>query len=159
MIKVTITNKMKGWAQVKARSHVKGKRFDSDIDKRDSVYLGYLGDAVFQKEYPYAEHCDRSDYDFLLAHNKIDVKSWWSKYKPKIEYFVQIPFRDIDRMPEVYVFICLNVEHDIGWIVGWIYAETFKETAAFKNKNTERGQAIRYTADCLELPVSKLRTF
>ena len=150
---------MKGWAQSKAHAHVKGKRFDGDIDKRGSVYLGYLGDAVFQEEYPFAEHYDQSDYDFLLAHNKIDVKSWWSKYKPRTTFFVQIPVKDAERTPDVYVFVCLNVKDDIGWLVGWVEAETFKRVAILKKKNAMRGQAIKYTADCLEMPVNELGTF
>jgi len=159
MLRIIITAEMKEWARDKAQRHVKGKRFDSDIDKRNSVYLGYLGDAVFHKEYPYAEHCDLSDYDFILAHNKIDVKAWWSKYKPKPAYFVQIPAIDMDRRPEVYVFVCLNEGHGLGWIVGWIYAEAFKKLAAFRKKDEERGLAIKYTADCFEMQVSGLGTF
>ena len=120
MIEVAITSRMKEWAKKKANSHVKGKRFDENINRRDSVYIGYLGESVFWEENKKARHIDNSGYDFLLNNKKIEVKAYWSQFKPRPSFYLKIPTQDIKRTAEgaVYSFICIDTSSDRAWYLG-----------------------------------------
>jgi len=159
MQKVKITEAMMNWAQDKANDHRKGKRFVKSIDLHNSVLVGYIGDAVFQEQYPDAIHVDESNYDFVYVNIEIDVKSWWSKYPPRNDYYVQIPTVDIIRSPEVYVFACIMDGFEYGYLVGHIDAKEFKKASTYRKKGEKgerAGKEIKYTTNCWELPVSQL---
>lgn len=157
MIKVEITKEMMDWATAKTKAHVKGQKFRSEVDKHNSVLLGYTGDACFQKQYPDATHVDESNYDFIYCDVQIDVKSWWSKYPPKPGYYVQIPTVDIVRHPEVYVFCCILDGFHYGYLVGFMDSYDYKEKSTFHRKG-EKNDRLTYCVNCWELPITELES-
>lgn len=156
---VDLTDKLKEWARGKAKAHNKGKRFDSEVDKHDSVYIGYLGEGAFWCENKDSLHIDTSSYDFLLRGRKYEIKTWWSKCPPKQDYFLKIPSQDMDRidLEAYYCFICVNPCGDMAWILGLISAVQFKDISVFRRCGEKQlGSGFIYTTDCHETQVRYL---
>jgi len=159
--KVSITEKMKKWAIDMTEKHKKGQRFDPNTDKRNSVYIGYLGEAVFWCEFgEKAEHINIGGYDFLLDEAKLEIKTWWSKHEPMPDYFLKIPKTDCSRIDPkaIYCFICVNTVDNCAWIVGFMSVSEFKEIRVLREggKN-QQGSDFRYTTDCYEIQAKCLR--
>lgn len=155
-----ITSEMQDWAKGKSQAHIKGDLFDGDIDKRDSVYIGYLGEALFWKYVPNAKHCNVSGYDFEVGSKKIEVKANWTKYTPREDHFIKIPIEDLLRTDPLVLlcFICVNTETNTGWILGEISKQRFLEMCELRKKGQiQNGSQFKYTTHCFEIRVVDLQ--
>ncbi len=157
---IKLTEKMKRWAIDKENKHKKGKRFDKNVDKRNSIYIGYLGEAVFLNLYTDAIHVNNSEFDFLLWEVKYEVKSYWSKFEPKQDYFLKIPKLDASRVANdtIYCFICIDTVNDMAWLLGFMPCIDFKRIAVFRAYGEKQsGCDFFYTTDCYEIQVKHLK--
>lgn len=158
MIRIEITDKMQAWAEKKTDAHKKGKRFDENMNLRNSVLMGYLGDACFWKHFPMAKHIDNSVCDFELVEKQIDNKTYWSGCVPRDEFFVQIPKEDADRGTGNYFFICYNEADKICWLLGWKPCKEYLDHSTYREAGETRKfpTTITYKASCYEYPISML---
>jgi hypothetical protein len=157
MIEVQITTAIKKWATDKTEIAIKTEGFIDDINNHDSVYIGYVGEAAFWAASPHAEHKDTRDYDFVLEGAFVDVKSYWTNYKPKPHYTAFIPAKNMNRGKGNYLFVAVNLENDTAYLIGYIDCEEFKEKAAFCEKGAKKpGRSGEYACNCYELPISGL---
>ena len=159
MLSVVITETMQTWVSKKTDNHVKGGLFNEDLNKQESIKIGYSGDAVFQNKFPDATHVDISGYDFIYNTIKVENKSWWTKFRPKENYFVQIPVDDLKRSKaDIFVFIAINNNFTTGVIAGWIECAQYKKHGLFRKKGERREgiTSLTYVADCYEMIIKDL---
>ena len=162
MIKIRIEEKMLEWARGRANKHVKGARYDKDVDNRDSIYIGYVGEAIWWAKHQDATHVNRSGYDFEFLGEKVEIKTNWTKCFPKDEHLLKVPVQDYERThPEaVFCFICVNTEANYAWELGYINKSTFDEKCQRRKKgDKQQGSKFIYTTDCFEIIVSDLSYF
>lgn len=158
-VSILITEKMKAWAKQKSEAHVKGMLFDSDVDSRDSIYIGYLGEAIFWSENKNASHKNASGYDFSLGNKKIEIKANWTKFNPSLEHYLKIPIEDFLRTdPDInFCFICINTEKDTAWVLGQISKQKFLDRCELRKKGQyQSGTKFTYTTHCFEIRVVDL---
>jgi len=157
MKKVLITPKMEAWAQRKAIAQVETEGFIRAIDTHESVYVGYLGEAAWWSCHPTALHADSRDYDFILDGETYDVKSYWSKYKPREGYTAYIPAKNMNRGKGFYYIVAVLPETKKAYLIGQIECERFKQIADFrKNGQKKEGRSGYFKCDCYEILLSEL---
>jgi len=138
---VFIDEKMKSWAISKKQAHKKGQGFQQKVNVRDSVYIGYLGEAVFFSLHrKIARHLDEHGFDFMVYHRKIETKAYFSDFPPKDDYWMQVTEKDRIRTDNDahYCFICLMTNYDRAFLVGEIPVGDYKALSIFHKEGTVR---------------------
>ena len=161
-----ITEKMSAWAEKKAAAHIKGPRYDKATDTKNSVLIGYLGEAAFWMDNQGARHYDRPEFDFIVNGCTHEVKAAASAVPPLPWYDVKIPQVDIGRTDPhaTLTFYQIDLEGLVYWRLGSINYQEFIMLSKVKEKGElfERkdGKLVKkpfaYVCDCRALVIDEL---
>jgi len=127
MIEVQITEKIR--AEVRASMPHGALR--GSVTKGERNEIGYLGEKIFELTYPQAQRANSYDYDFVINHNRIDVKTSMVRYQPKGHFTNHVYAFNTAQSCDLYVFC--QIFHDLtkGWIIGYCKKSDFFDTAVF----------------------------
>jgi hypothetical protein len=85
--------------------------------------VGTLGEIAFNKTYPDAERRNESNYDFLLAGRRTEIKSHVCNTRPSASWEVA-PNKN-SQWPDYFVFCFVHSSFEYGWIAGYVSVTDF----------------------------------
>jgi hypothetical protein len=140
VVYINVTQEMRDLAEkwYRDRGEKYGSMYDPHLDPgKVNVLKGYIGEAVYHFCYPDAEHVDESHKDFIHFNTGIDIKTECVQYyDPKIWF--QIPDQDLQRLPDIYVFMQTTYDFTQAWIFGWISHAMFVKNGTQRTKGEKR---------------------
>jgi len=97
----------------------------------ENHFAGFVGEALFHKQYPTAIYEGYSP-DFFLKNKKIEIKTAGTNYTPKPFWQKAIPQEEIDNHDFDYIVI-VSVMLDLskGWLVGYLDRQSFMDKTFF----------------------------
>lgn len=131
------------------------------IRKKNSLYIGILGEVLYEKLFEGAVRINNFNYDFLYRGRKIDVKTKECKFKPKPHYSATVEaYTRYQQKCEAYVFFRIRRDHKVAWLLGSKNKSTFFKHAKFYKKgDTAPGNGLIYKEDHYGIPISWLDGF
>ena len=130
----------------------------------DGNFVGALGEVMFEKwcrandiQYEFA---GRTDYDYLVDGNRVEVKTKDRTSIPRPFYEVSVPdYNHEHQRPDVFVFMSLmrtgGVFHT-AYLLGTMPDWEYRERAVFKKRGEKEPNGMTFKIDCWNVPISDL---
>ena len=158
---IIITDDMKS----RAKDKYNQIKVDPTRDKRQfasegkRLLYGYLGEMIVMEYYGVGD-VDDYEYDIVLGDYKTDIKSISCKFKPPPNYLATVNSCEIEgdhrQDADIYMFVRIQEDCKVAWLVGYIECERFFEMSKFINKGETYHGMIFEKANMNVLPIKDL---
>lgn len=108
--------------------------FRGSVTEGRARIFGFLGEELFKRLYPKAEHCDTYDFDFLLDGWSIDVKSTSSISAPLGSHYTNIYDWNLSQKCQIYIFCTILKDFSKAFFTGWLFKNEFFAKASHIKK-------------------------
>jgi len=136
----------------------------NSITKGGSNIYGALGEVIV---HDYLESTDRvvqfdstADFDMTVNGKTVDIKTKRTTVPPLPDFSCSIAAFNTRQKCDHYIFARVSEDKQTGWILGYMPKEEYFKRAKFRRKGQKdpKFPAFKFTADCYNLEISKLKS-
>jgi hypothetical protein len=136
----------------------------NSIRNNAGMLVGFIGELVVA-EYLGTELQNTYDYDIIFHNVKIDVKTKevgkkpGSNSTPKPHYECSISAYNTTQSCDMYVFVRVDLNKKIAWILGWRGKDEYFEQAIFRRRgDIDYSNNKAFDCDCYQMAIKDLRS-
>jgi hypothetical protein len=131
------------------------------ITKGKSNIYGAIGEVLVwdfnTKKGNRVKYSGTADYDLVINGKTVDVKSKRTTVQPKSCFNCSIANWNTRQKCDYYYFVRVMEDLSCGYLLGYIRKSDFFDQATFNRKGDPDGNFF-FTADCYNIPISKLNS-
>ena len=156
MIEVEITDDILRLAHDKA---IEMGKLNNSITDGEGNLAGFVGEFVANSVLG-GVVSNTYDYDIRCGDLTYDVKTKRCTSKPQQFYECSVAAFNVRQLCDRYVFVRVQLERRLAWVVGWEAKDSYFEKAVRLNKgDIDPSNNFTVKATCFNLPISELQQF
>jgi len=119
---------------------------------------GFLGEEMFLKTFPgsFSENTYQHDINYLGT--KIEIKTVQTTVFPSLEFNCHVAAYNAKQRADRYVFARVLKSYNLGWLIGWMDVNDFKDLSRKAYKGDRDGDFV-FPIDCFNLRYRELEPF
>lgn len=139
------------------------KGIPGSIMEGKSNLIGAVGEILvwdyFKKKGHDCYYVPTLDYDLMIDHKRIDVKSKKTSVDPKPNYLCSISSWNTKQDCDYYFFVRVDPARRLGFLLGYMPKDYFFFVAEFAKLGSRDKDGFTFKDDCWNLPVAELINF